>query len=396
MGVVEFLCDRRFHSSLVLPPNPETGREKPYRVSYADFGDPSSDAVVLFCGALMGARLCYSPLDQLANAYNVRIIHADRPGIGGSDAVELEKRIQIWLEMVPQLLAHLKISHVSLASHSGGDIYLLNTMLTYPNLLHPVNPYVCFFAPWVHPSHSNIMTMRATELLPAPMIGKFASLAKFVNENVIPLAGLSGGLVQGIKGSMLHSNHPPAPVPLVPAATHTREPSMSSHEANHTLALDNPKVVEELRKHITTFLFAESMDGISADAQLFMRKPRSISWCSPNIPWSDIDSVSPLLSKIISEDDRLSKKSRKWTIEVFHAEVDDMVGVKGRQWFDECWRTDRTSVISDSSQSAQPTYTYKSHIVKETDHNFLMDPAFGASETWLQRVREAFPAAAEV
>jgi hypothetical protein len=52
-------------------------------------------------------------------------------------------------EMVPSLLAHLNITHVSLASHSGGDIYLLNTMLTYPCLLHPETPYVCFFAPWV-------------------------------------------------------------------------------------------------------------------------------------------------------------------------------------------------------------------------------------------------------
>ena len=97
MGVLEFLCDRRFHKSFVLPPNPEAGRDEPYRVSYADFGDASSDAVVLFCGALMGTRLSYSPLDQLANAYHVRIIHPDRPGIGGSDAVELEKRIQTWL-----------------------------------------------------------------------------------------------------------------------------------------------------------------------------------------------------------------------------------------------------------------------------------------------------------
>lgn len=97
MGAIEFICDIRFHKTFVLPPNPETGRSQPYRVSYADYGDPSSNAVVLLCGALMGTRLSYSSLDQLANAHNVRIIHPDRPGIGGSDAVELEKRIQMWL-----------------------------------------------------------------------------------------------------------------------------------------------------------------------------------------------------------------------------------------------------------------------------------------------------------
>jgi hypothetical protein len=100
MGVLEFLSDRRFHRSYVLPPNLETGRELAHRFSYADFGDPSSNAVVFFCGALMGTRFCYSPMDQLANAYNVRILHVDRPGIGGSDPIELEKRIQIWLGQI--------------------------------------------------------------------------------------------------------------------------------------------------------------------------------------------------------------------------------------------------------------------------------------------------------
>jgi hypothetical protein len=53
--------------------------------------------VVLLCGGLMGARLCYSHLDQLAKTHRVRIIHPDRPGIGGSDAVDLGKRVQTWL-----------------------------------------------------------------------------------------------------------------------------------------------------------------------------------------------------------------------------------------------------------------------------------------------------------
>jgi hypothetical protein len=97
MGALEFLSDRRFHQSYVLPPNPETGRDQAHRFSYADFGDSNSNAVVFFCGALMGTRFCYSHLDQLAYAYNVRIIHVDRPGIGGSDPVDLEKRIEIWL-----------------------------------------------------------------------------------------------------------------------------------------------------------------------------------------------------------------------------------------------------------------------------------------------------------
>jgi pimeloyl-ACP methyl ester carboxylesterase len=302
-------------------------------------------------------------------------------------------------EMVPRLLEHLGIPYISLASHSGGDIYLLNTLLTYPHLLHPKYPYVCFFAPWVHPSHSNVTQMRATSLLPARLIGKFASVAKFVSENVVPLAGLSGNLVH----SWPWSNPPPAPVPLTPATTRTRAPSISSRGGHYGLALDDPDIVDELRKHITLFLFAESMDGISADARLFLRRPRSISWCSPSIFWSDIDYVVPLLSKIIEEDVRLDNHTRKWVIDAFHAETDDMVGKKGRQWFDNCWVLGQTSTSGALSNSRDPvqqdsyrSYEYRSTVVKGTDHNYLMDPAFGASELWLQRVRDACPRPVEV
>jgi len=41
--------------------------------------------------------MSYSPLDQLAKKYRVRIIHPDRPGVGGTDAVPLTERISLWL-----------------------------------------------------------------------------------------------------------------------------------------------------------------------------------------------------------------------------------------------------------------------------------------------------------
>lgn len=298
--------------------------------------------------------------------------------------------------MVPQLLAHLSISHVSLASHSGGDIYLFNTILTYPNLLHPINPYVCFFAPWVHPSHSKVTHLRATELLPAPMIGKFASVARFISENVIPLAGTGEIFLHNVRGSLRRSNTAPAPVPLTSSTSRSRAPSRSSHGPQ--LNLNNLGVVEELRRHITGFLFAESLDGISADARLFLKKPRTVSWCPPSILWDDFDYAVPLLSKIISEDDRLIGSSRTWTIDTFHAEEDSMIGEKGRQWFDDCWTSVPGADYFSGSMSTEATaaqfpasYLYKSVIVPGTEHNYLMDPSFGASELWLQRVREAFP-----
>lgn len=117
MGVLEFISNRRFHRSFILPPFPDTGRDKPHRFSFADFGDPNSNAVVFFCGALMGTRFCYAPLDQLANAYNVRIIHVDRPGNGGSDPVEPEKRVQTFLGQYCSVLTGAFIAY----THRNGS-----------------------------------------------------------------------------------------------------------------------------------------------------------------------------------------------------------------------------------------------------------------------------------
>ena len=189
-------------------------------------------------------------------------------------------------EIVPQLLAHLKVPHVALASHSGGDVYLLNTLLTFPHLLHPITPYIAFFAPWVHQSHSGVKSLRVTELLPTPLIGRFASLARFIHTNVIPLAGLSSGFRQGLKGPFSQSTSSVAPVSLSPSPT-IRSRASSIKDFFRGLDLDDPKIVMELHRLIITYLFAENTDGISADAQLFLRKPHKTVWCA-GIFWSDV------------------------------------------------------------------------------------------------------------
>lgn len=197
----------------------------------------------------------------------------------------------------------------------------------------------------------------------------------------------------------------PAPIPLTPTALsiRTRATSLFSREGSCELSLDDDGVVQELRKHITAFLFAECMDGISADVQLFLRKPRSVAWCSSSVFWSDFDYAVPLMSKIIDEEDGIDGFGRSWTVDAFHAQTDAMVGEKGRIWFDSCWishQLTQESFLEENLYSPHSafrnSYRYRSHVVEGTEHNYLMDPAFGASESWLQRVRDAFPIPVEV
>jgi hypothetical protein len=287
--------------------------------------------------------------------------------------------------MVPPLLEYLNVPYVSLASHSGGSIFLLNTLLAYPHLLHPHKPYVCLFAPWVRPSHSKVTLWQITSQLPAPVIGKFATLARVVNDNVMPLMASSGFKTRDGPVTLTGS--------LTPASL------VVSDGDYHGLALNDANVLKELRNYIGMFVFAESIEGASADCQLFLNKPRAVPWCSPSMAWSDIDDFVPIISKIFEEDTRLDSHNRTLTIDAFHAESDHMVGTKGSQWFDNCWITGRPATSSPREPVQQynhQNYDYRSEVVKGSDHDFLIDPAFGASELWLQRVRGSIPTAVEV
>jgi|SRR5690242_18021740 len=226
----------------------------------------------------------------------------------------------------------------------------------------------------------------------------------------MPLAGLSGGFKQGIRDSLHRSNlvsvpgSNPAPIPLTPTtmSLRMRATSLFSQDETAELSLDDTAVVEELRNHITAFLFAECMEGISADVQLFLRRPRSVAWYS-SVFWSDFDYAVPLISKIIDEEDGIDGMGRYWIIDTFHAQTDAMVGEKGKAWFDDCWMSHQSKreTSGEHSRCSSPlplwnNFNYQSQIVEGAEHNYLMDPAFGASETWLQRVRDAFPIPAEV
>jgi hypothetical protein len=76
--------------------------------------------------------------------------------MGHSTEVPLEKRVPVWLELVPKLLAHLGIEHVSLMSHSAGTIYLLNTLYEYPDILYPDRPFVALMGKSISSSLSRL------------------------------------------------------------------------------------------------------------------------------------------------------------------------------------------------------------------------------------------------
>jgi pimeloyl-ACP methyl ester carboxylesterase len=105
-------------------------------VSFADIGCATGPAL-LYLPGMFASRYLGIPLHVMAERAGVRLLVVDRPGMGASTNVPLAKRIAVWIDIVPRLLAHLGISSVTLVSHSAGTICLLNTWARCRGLVDP-------------------------------------------------------------------------------------------------------------------------------------------------------------------------------------------------------------------------------------------------------------------
>jgi hypothetical protein len=100
---MDLLNDARFNRTFEYtpPPGPPGAATRPLTVTYADYGyrneaHPEQERIMLFSPPLMGSRLLLMTKHTLAVKHKIRIISADRPGFGGTDAVPLKDRLGLW------------------------------------------------------------------------------------------------------------------------------------------------------------------------------------------------------------------------------------------------------------------------------------------------------------
>ncbi|KAJ8612336.1 hypothetical protein MRB53_037546 [Persea americana] len=136
-------------------------------------------------------------LSHAASTAGVRIITVDRPGFGGSTPVPVPQRVDVWLETVPAVLAALDVEHVALVSHSAGAIYLMNTLVRLPHVLHPTHPVAFVQAPWVHPEHSGTGLLDLASRLSRGLIERFSDVQRLVVDSVNLSSGVLG-LFEGL------------------------------------------------------------------------------------------------------------------------------------------------------------------------------------------------------
>jgi pimeloyl-ACP methyl ester carboxylesterase len=94
------------------------GRE----LGYIEYGDPKGKPTFYFHG-WPGSRFSGKETDKAAKKLGVRVISADRPGMGLSDYKENRKLLD-WPNDVMELADHLKIKKFSIVGYSGGGPYV--------------------------------------------------------------------------------------------------------------------------------------------------------------------------------------------------------------------------------------------------------------------------------
>ncbi|KAL4783348.1 Alpha/Beta hydrolase protein [Aspergillus varians] len=289
----------------------------PLTISYADIGCPTGPAV-LYIPGMFASRYLGIPLHIIAERAGVRLLVIDRPGMGASPDVPVSQRISVWVDIVPRLLAHLAIPRVTLVSHSAGTIYLLNTWAKCRELMSPV---VIFLAPWVDAAHSRVTAMQAAQYIPAPAFSFWNAIPKFVITQATPALGASAAAMRRMTmASGIGTNR-------------SDEGGTFLDENWRRMERDYGVPREEAAAMwgvASRFMFAENTVGANGEALQCLRKGDGGDWgvCS--------DYASGMRALAGLEMGRA--EGERVTVRTYFSETDAMVGSRGQQYFEQCWR----------------------------------------------------------
>ncbi|KAL4982873.1 alpha/beta-hydrolase [Aspergillus falconensis] len=288
----------------------------PLTVSFADIGCATGPAF-LYLPGMFASRYLGIPMHVMAERAGVRLLVVDRPGMGASTDVPLARRIAVWTEIVPQLLAHLDIPCVTLVSHSAGTIYLLNTWARCQGL---VNPHIILLAPWVDPAHSRVTAMQMAQYLPSRAFALWHHIPRFFVTQARPALASSGAAVRQISMS-------------------SGSGSLSQTEGDRSFLDAAWRRVErdygmphgeqaELSRLAARFMFAEDTVGANSEALQCLRKGNGGDWGE----CTDYASFALMISAVERN------AGRRVTVRAFFAAKDAMVGRRGQRYLEECWR----------------------------------------------------------
>ena len=319
------------------------------------------------------ARMRFSGLH-----HHTHLLTTISPGFGGTNPIALSQRIPIFLEIVPALLAHLKIKNVALGCQSAGTLFALNLLLTQPEILSPTHPSITIFSPWVHQSQSGITMLLAASKLPNFLLDHWSNLTGFMINSAMPSFAASSGILTAVSnwfGSVktVETN----PETLKKDKEYFEKVCMQSYG----ISMD---VQKELNKLVMKYAFAEECSGGNDEARLCLKSIEGSDW-------GVLDDYPSYIAKLREAwEKKVQEGGEKLTVRILLAEEDVMIGEKGMKYLEGCWTKKKCGKVGIDVETVT---------LEGTDHDSVLDPARGAmGEVYaaLREGRRAFPLAEDV
>ncbi|KPM42940.1 hypothetical protein AK830_g3636 [Neonectria ditissima] len=327
-AAARYVADARFHKTFTLP---ATAEHDALTVSYADAGlapdlggSNASPPTVLFMPGMFASRYLAVGIHAIAETLGVRVVVVDRPGMGKSTDVPLHQRVPVWIELVPQLLDHLGIKHVSLASHSAGTIYLMNTLYHHRALLRPDKPFVAFLSPWTDPSHSQVLAMKMLQYIPVSAFSVWNLIPKFFVSTAGPVLASSGAAVTKFSNALSSGSQD----------TSELEQNRQTVTLRYGLSREEQMAIEAL---VFKEMFEENTAGANSEALQCLRKGKDWSW-------GKCEDCGVFVRELVN----LERSRRgagesadgiaKLKVSTYFAESDALSGKQGQAYIEQCWK----------------------------------------------------------
>ncbi|KAJ5488759.1 hypothetical protein N7539_003649 [Penicillium diatomitis] len=357
----EVISNSRFHRRISLSTS-----QGQLSVSFADIGCENGP-VILFLPGMFASRYAGILLHAIAEKAGIRLLVIDRPGMGASTDVPLAHRVDTWIEVMPQVLSYLQIQRVSLVSHSAGTFYLLNTWAKCRQYINPEAAVIGNIdilpvrsalqepsfttvilltlpssAPWVDLKYSRVLSLRAASYIPSKAFSFWNEIPRFFVTQASPVVSASGAFVRYWSPSA-SSNSEDTASDVAFLVTNWRKV-----ERDYGVPLSEQK---ELAQLVGRFLHTENTVGANSEAMQCLRKDGGTSWgvCSDYVDCAKALATEP------------------FTLRAYFAETDALIGSKGQQYFENCWRGPGVEAIEFTSKT-----------IPQSDH----DTVFQSVEVW--------------
>lgn len=184
-------------------------------------------------------------------------------------------------------------------------------------------------APWVHPAHSHNTAMKIVQLVPVTVLGVWHHIPRFFVTKAAPVFASSGTVFTKMSQTVFPSSH------------NSSDEEASVSEQNIRKLHDDfgisRDVQIELAKLTTMSMFSEATVGANSEAMLCLKKGESGRW---GICDDYAEFVNQLVdlerSRGISGNEDEAKPKLK--VKAYFGETDAMIGKKGQNYFEECWK----------------------------------------------------------